>query len=254
MTGPRTPEEKTGVLDRLRRWKFGKTGLLAAGSNYVFLSRLLPPDQAEAPVGPDTPFLAIYKPAAGERPLHDFPYGTLHLRERAAFLVADALGWPLLPPVVVRDDAPHGPGSVQLFIDHDPAENFFTLRDSCLSEFAPVAAFDVLVQNADRKGGALLRGKDGRIWAIDNALTFNPYARRRTVMFEFSGEPYPPGTSEAVRKLALELEPGRALGDELRELLDKAEVAALADRASRLADSGVHPRLDPERNVPWPFV
>ena len=230
-------------------------GLHPGGSNYVFVLRLKPPDGPEdAPedAGAD-PLLAIYKPASGERPLHDFPYGTLHLRERAAYLVSEALGWPLMPPVVVRD-GPHGEGSVQLFIDHEPSQSYFTMRNDCLPLFALVAAFDVLVHNADRKGGAVLKAKDGRLWAIDNALTFNHYARRRTVMFEFSGEPYPPGTAESVRRLVPQLGPGRPLCVELGALLSDDELGALADRAEKMVASGVHPRLDPEFNVPWPFV
>ncbi len=239
----------------MSEWGVDAMGLHPGGSNYVFVLRLKPPDQGLA-VKEDAgaaPLLTIYKPASGERPLHDFPSGTLHQRERAAFLVSDALRWPLLPPVVVRD-GPHGVGSVQLFIEHDARHNYFSMRKSCLPMFGPVAAFDVLTHNADRKGGALLRGNDGRIWAIDNALTFNPFARRRTVMFEFSGGPYPPGTAAAVQALLPGLEPGQQLGDELKTLLDGYEMDALKERAGIIAAGADHPRLDPELNVPWPFV
>ena len=255
MPEPRTDREKAAVLRRLKEWRIDGIGLHPGGSNYVFVLRLKPPETGTLDPSDEgaAPLMAIYKPAAGERPLHDFPYGTLHLRERAAFLVSEALGWPLLPPVAVRD-GPHGPGSVQMFVEHDARQNYFTMRGACLPLFAPVAAFDVLVHNADRKGGAVLKGQDGRLWATDNALTFNPYARRRTVMFEFSDEPYPPGTAESVRKLLPLLEKGGALGEELRELLSDGEVGALGERAQRMIEGGRHPRLDPELNVPWPFV
>ncbi len=243
------------VLRRLKEWQPDEMGLHPDGSNYVFVLKLRPPGGPKshpADAGA-SPMHAIYKPAKGERPLHDFPYKTLHLRERASFLVSSALGWPHMPPLVVRD-GPHGEGSVQQFIEHDPNQNFFTMRDSCLPEFAPVAAFDVLVHNADRKGGAVLKGKDSRIWAIDNALTFNPYARRRTVMFEFSEEPYPPGTAESLRRLLQQLQPGHVLRDELSGLLDDTELVALMERAEQMIESGIHPRLHPEINAPWPFV
>lgn len=255
MPDPLTPEEKATVLRRMKEWRVDGMGMHPGGSNCVFVLRLKPPepDNAHPEDAGAEPLYTIYKPAAGERPLHDFPYGTLHLRERACFLISEALGWPLLPPVVVRD-GPHGPGSVQLFIDHDTDQNYFTMRKDCLPLFAPVAAFDVLVHNADRKGGAVLRGRDGRLWAIDNALTFNPYARRRTVMFEFSQQPYPPGMVEAVKDLMPELGPGHGLGDELAGLLQPDELGLIQQRGERMVMSGIHPRLDPEMNVPWPFV
>ncbi len=249
------PTDKATILHRLKDWPVDALSLHPGGSNYVFVARLKPPlDASQTEQGaPEKPLLAVYKPAAGERPLRDFPYGSLHNRERAAYLVSEALGWPRLPPVVVRD-GPHGPGSMQLYIDHDPAQNFFTMRDACLPLFAPVAAFDVLVHNADRKGGALLKGNDGRIWAIDNALTFNPYARRRTVMFEFSGEPYPSGIDKGIQRLISEMEQGKPLREELSELLDDMEMVALLERAEKMLKSGVHPKLDPQVNVPWPYV
>jgi hypothetical protein len=253
MSEPRTAEEKAIMQRRLKGWRVDAMGMHPGGSNYVFVLRLKPPEKTRPEDADADPILAIYKPVAGERPLHDFPYGTLHRRERAAFLVSEALGWPLIPPVVIRE-GPHGVGSVQLFIDHDPHKNFFNMRDDCLPMFAPVAAFDVLVHNADRKGGAVLVGRDGRLWAIDNALTFNPYARRRTVMFEFSQDPYPAGVVGAVEALLPKLEKGQPLGDELADLLLPNEISALRERAEAMIRSGVHPRLHPELNAPWPFV
>jgi uncharacterized repeat protein (TIGR03843 family) len=168
-------------------------------------------------------------------------------------VLSDALGWPLIPPTVVRD-GPHGEGSVQLFIDADPKANFFTMRDSCLELFAPVTMFDVLVHNADRKGGACLKSEDGRIWAIDHGLTFNPMARRRTVMFEFNGQPYPGPLLQDLRELRPQLDHGQPLATALRKLLAPDEVEGLAVRADRMLESGRYPILDPNYNVPWPFV
>ena len=199
---------------RLREWNISGMGLHPDGSNYVFVVRLDDPAVERAGADDDTNSLyGIYKPRAGERPLHDFPGGTLHLRERAAFVLSEVLGWPLVPPTVVRD-GPHGEGSVQLFIDADPEANYFTLRDESLDLFAPTAMFDVLAYNADRKGGSCLKAKsDGRLWAIDHGLTFNPLARRRTVMFEFNGMPYPPELKSGISRLLWDAhEAGLALG------------------------------------------
>ena len=148
-----------------------------------------------------------------------FPYGTLHLREKAAWLLSRELGWPLAPPTVVRD-GPHGEGSVQLFIDSDPRANFFTMRDKDLDRFAPIAMFDVLIQNADRKGGSCLSGTDGRLWAIDHGLTFNPLARQRTVMLEFCGRAFPEDELASLSKLSDGFQSGDGVYGQLAELLE----------------------------------
>ena len=174
-------------------------------------------------------------------------------REEAAFVLSEALGWPLAPPLVSRE-GPHGEGSVQLFIEHDTSANFFTLRDDCLDKFAPVAMFDVLIHNADRKGGSCLHDGQGRIWAIDHGLTFNEFARRRTVMFEFNGEPYPEDLVARLAEVRPEMEPDRELGMQLARLIGEDEVALLAARADAMLESGRWPVLDPRINVPYPFV
>ncbi|MBI4305487.1 MAG: hypothetical protein HY678_04125, partial [Chloroflexi bacterium] len=154
-------------------------GLHPLGSNHVFVIKLEPGNGRE-------PIHAIYKPMAGERPLRDFPRGTLYRRECAAYVLSATLGWPAIPPTVIRD-GPHGIGSVQQYIDADPTANFFTMRENNLKKFEPIAAFDLFTNNADRKGGACLKDSTGKIWAIDQGLTFNPYAIQRTVMWEFCG-------------------------------------------------------------------
>ena len=256
-----TVNESAGATDteetlrRLREWDISGMGLHPDGSNYVFVVRLDDPAVEKADADDDANSLyGIYKPRAGERPLHDFPGGTLHLRERAAFVLSEALGWPLVPPTVVRD-GPHGEGSVQLFIDADPEANFFTLRDDSLNLFAPIAMFDVLACNADRKGGSCLKAKsDGRLWAIDHGLTFNPLARRRTVMFEFNGTTYPAELKSGLSRLLAGFENGDAPAAELGELLSDGEIESLKERGERMLTSGVFPVLDPNRNVPWPIV
>ncbi|MEE8362676.1 MAG: hypothetical protein V3S18_01250 [Dehalococcoidia bacterium] len=247
-TGPRLDGlAEADVLHLLESAEIAEIGLHPLGSNYVFMLRL------DAGLPGAVPMLAVYKPQAGERPLRDFPAGTLYLRERAAYVLSRALGWPSIPPTALRD-GPHGPGSVQLFIHADADDNFFTLRDEQIDIFEPVAAFDVLAHNADRKGGACLRDAAGRLWAIDQGLTFNPMARRRTVMFEFCGQPLGPALVGDLRALGPKLRDGEPLHKELSSLLSRSEVDALRDRLERIVEEPVFPVLDEYRNVPWPLL
>ena len=233
------------IEDRLSKWSINGIGLHPGGSNYVFVVRLAEDDEE---------VFGIYKPAAGERPLRDFPYGTLHNREWAAYILADALGWPAVPPTVVRD-GPHGVGSVQLFIDADFTKHYFNLRDERLDDYIPVAMFDVLINNADRKGGACLLDADDHIWAVDHGLTFNPMARRRTVMFEFNGTPYPEDLMKSLENLMGTLDDaGSELRDKLSGALDEPEIASLIRRGREMVESRIFPNLDPDWNVPWPMI
>ena len=233
------------VERRLDEWPITGIGLHPGGSNYVFVVRLADGDEE---------IYGIYKPASGERPLRDFPYGTLHQREWSAYMVADALGWPAVPPTVVRE-GPHGVGSVQLFIDADFAKHYFNLREDRLDDYTPVAMFDVLVNNADRKGGACLLDADGRIWAVDHGLTFNPMARRRTVMFEFNGTPYPDDLLSSIEELQTVMNcPDSELREKLTTALDEHEIDSLLRRAEDMVNDRVFPVLDPDWNVPWPMI
>lgn len=233
------------VERRLSEWPITGLGLHPGGSNYVFVVRLAD--------GEDEIY-GIYKPAAGERPLRDFPYGTLHHREWSAYIVADALGWPAVPPTVVRE-GPHGVGSVQLFIDADFAKHYFNMRDDRLDDYMPVAMFDVLINNADRKGGACLLDADGRIWAVDHGLTFNPMARRRTVMFEFNGTSYSDELLVSVERLLHVLDrPDSVIRERLSTALDEHEIDSLARRGEDMVKDRVFPVLDPDWNVPWPMI
>ncbi len=258
MTDLSLPHDSATTLRLLSDWEVSGMGLHPGGSNYVFVVRLedpgreMPEEEVEDPEGA---IYGIYKPANGERPLRDFPYGTLHNRERAAYLLSVELGWPDVPPTVIRE-GPHGEGSVQLFIDADLQANYFTLRDDCLHLFEPVAMFDVLAHNADRKGGSCLKADpDGRIWAIDHGLTFNPSARRRTVMFEFNGKDYSEQHLEDVRRVADDLKNGDSeFATEIRSLLSEREIESLLLRATRMLETGRFPMLDPNVNVPWPFI
>ncbi len=218
-------------------------GLLPRASNYTFLARVRSgSDEA----------LAVYKPRAGEIPLWDFPDGTLHRREVAAYEVARALGWPDIPTTVLRD-GPHGVGSVQRFVEFDPTEHYFTLQDTRGEDFRRVAVFDVVVNNADRKAGHCLLADDGRIWLVDHGVCFSVEPKLRTVIWEFAGEPIAPELCADLQRLAGDLRAG-ALRNRLSALLDHREVLALGARVDRLVAAGRMPQPGPGRPYPWPPV
>ena len=184
---------------------------------------------------------AIYKPERGETPLWDFPEGTLHRREVAAYVVADALGWPNVPATVLRD-GPEGPGSLQLFVRFDANQHYFTLGRERADDFRRVALFDVVINNADRKAGHCLLGDDGKIWLIDHGVSF-------------ADEPIPDQLCADLTGLATALEPGGGTRAELRKLLTEREVAATAGRLGRLLALGRFPEPEPGvRPFPWPPI
>jgi Phosphatidylinositol 3- and 4-kinase len=219
-------------------------GLLPYSSNYVFLSRL----------GSEENALAIYKPSKGERPLWDFPDNTLAAREVAAFRVSEAGGWGFVPPTVFRDDAPLGPGSLQLFIDHDPERHYFTLMEDGLDRFEEFVTFDIVVNNADRKSGHVLEAKDGRLWAVDHGLTFNAEPKLRTVIWELGGRSLSDRARVQLEDVAKQLAPGGSLRSELAELLSEEEAEATERRALDLLENGVFPEPTSRYHLPWPLV
>ncbi|HEX3541745.1 MAG TPA: SCO1664 family protein [Acidimicrobiales bacterium] len=192
---------------------------------------------------------AIYKPHRGERELWDFPDG-LYRREAAAYRLAEALGWPPIPETIVRTEAPFGEGSLQRFIDADYDEHYFTLLEEPRHRPAlqAMAAFDVVANNADRKGGHCLLDHDDRIWGIDHGLCFNVAPKLRTVIWDFAGEEIPAALREDLRRLAV------APPATLAALLSPAERLAVQRRASRAADRGVYPQPAGDRPYPWPLV
>jgi uncharacterized repeat protein (TIGR03843 family) len=219
-------------------------GLMPGASNYTFL--------AKTPAGDAEGVLVVYKPRAGEAPLWDFPDGTLCHREVAAFVLAEALGWPPIPPTTLRD-GPHGPGSVQLFIQADVDEHFFTLRRAHADRFRAVAAFDVIANNADRKGGHCLLAENGTIWVIDHGVCFSPAPKLRSVIWDYAGQRLPEPLAADVARVAGELRSG-PLRERLLTLLTEQEVDATAARASRLAQTATFPKPVGDRPYPWPPV
>ena len=237
MTGASVSTIGSGRLELL--------GLLPNSSNYTFLVRAGAPDGEQV--------LAVYKPHRGESPLWDFPEGSLGRREVAAFVVAQALGWPNVPPTLLRE-GPEGPGSVQLFVPFEPQEHYFTLQERFADEFRAVAAFDLVVNNADRKGGHCLLGEDGRVWAIDHGVCFHKEPKLRTVIWEYIGEQIPQALVDDIGSLGEHLAQGRAPRHDLEDLLGEAETDALVRRIDAVVARPVYPAPNGERPYPWPPV
>lgn len=223
-------------------------GLLPWGSNYTFLVTVTRGDRQTA---------AIYKPRDGERPLWDFPEGTLCQREVAAFVVSHALDWYVVPPTVLRD-GPQGVGMVQFYIDSDPNEHYFTLRedDRFRPQFRRIALFDLLINNADRKSGHCLRDSTDHIWGIDHGVAFSVEPKLRTVIWEFAGEELPIELTADLRRFRARLDqPNDPATHMLAGLLDRRELNALKRRADQLLQAGCYPRpLPGYRQIPWPPV
>ena len=193
--------------------------------------------------------LAVYKPERGERPLWDFPPG-LFKREVAAYELARALGWALVPPTV-RREGPLGDGSLQLYVPADFEQHYFTLREDAAhrERLESICVFDLVANNADRKSGHCLLGEDGVIYAIDNALTFHAEPKLRTVIWEFGGEPIPGDLLRDVRRFL-----GAGLPEPLQELLEPAEREALLVRAAGVLEHGRFPVDTTGARYPWPLV
>ncbi len=220
-------------------------GLLPYSSNYVFLAKVN---------GRGGEALAVYKPSRGERPLWDFPSGTLATREVAAYLVSEAAGWGFVPPTVLRSEGPLGRGSLQLFVEHDPERHYFALVQERLEEFASVALFDEVINNADRKGGHILEDAQGRMWVVDHGLCFNVAGKLRTVIWAFSEEPIGSSLRERLVSLGTQLADEGALGGRLAELLSPRESAATRARVESLLINDRFPAPEGERPLPWPLV
>ena len=230
----------------LREARIKARGLMPDCSNYTYLAEVCGADGAQT--------LAVYKPAAGETPLDDFPDGTLGKREVAAYLVSDALGWGIVPYTVYRTDGPLGPGSLQQFIVADLRQHYFSLMPGRAADFRTMAAYDVIVNNADRKSGHCLIDREQHIWGVDNGLTFHIAPKLRTVIWEFAGEVVPAQLREDAGALASRLHATDGLARELRLLLTAAELKALTQRARRLAEAGVYPEPHSRWAYPWPLI
>lgn len=200
-------------------------------------------------------FPVVYKPMRGERPLWDFPSRTLAKREVAAFLVSQALGWDLVPPTILRNNAPFGPGMVQIYIEHNPDHHYFNFSERERQRLRPVAAFDLLINNADRKGSHVLVDADGNIRCIDHGICFHVEEKLRTVIWDFAGQPIPPELLQDIQRFRIELNSSKSFKEELGNYLSIAEIEALALRAENLINNPIFPFPPQERRpYPWPLV
>jgi uncharacterized repeat protein (TIGR03843 family) len=197
---------------------------------------------------------AVYKPRRGERPLWDFPDGTLGRREVAAYELSRALGWGIVPVTVARADGPLGEGAVQRFVDHDPEEHYFTLLEGHLDRFRQFAVFDVLANNTDRKGGHCLHDlANDVILGIDLGLTFHRQWKLRTVIWDFAGEEVADDLAADVERFRRDLD--GPLCAPFADLLHPVELAALRDRVEDLLATRRLPEPDDGyHSVPWPLV
>ena len=181
-------------------------------------------------------------------------HGLMPWSSNYTFLVSAALGWHLVPPTVLREGI-YGPGAVQLFIEHDFEEHYFTMRERPPEVFARIVAFDVITNNADRKAGHILRDRTGRIWVVDHGLTFHIQPKLRTVLWDFADQPLPAEVLEDLQRLLAALRDGEsALVTRLVRLISAPEIAALRSRVTQLLRAGRFPLPGPRRCVPFPPV
>lgn len=218
----------------------------------------------------------VYKPVRGERPLWDFPDGTLAGREVATYLISAAAGLDIVPPTVLRP-GPFGSGMVQLWVEtreedelvdivgvddvkpgwipvfhaHDRFGDPAVLVHADHPRIASMAAFDVVVNNADRKGGHVLHALDGAVYGVDHGICLHTEPKLRTVLWGWAREPLPAEVTEPLRRLRAELD--GALGEDLHERLTRAEVRAVAERTDKLLAAGVYPEPSGDwPAIPWP--
>ena len=243
------------VEDALREAELGDLQLVYNSSNYVFLTRLEHPVLGAG--------AGIYKPRRGEQPLRDFPDG-LYEREIAAFQLSRLLGWNIIPPTVERS-GPHGIGSMQLFIEHNPAEHYFAMRerDDLDEQLVRFALYDLLTNNADRKASHLLLDPAERVWGIDQGLCFHAQQKLRTVVWDYAGTAIPEAWLADIRRVCALLDPASATDDvdvarevtAFRSRIAERELAALLRRAQAILDDPVLPEMyEDYRCVPWPMI
>ena len=203
------------------------------GSNYTFLVQVQSGEQTG---------LAIYKPRDGEAPLWDFPSGTLYKREYAAYLLSQILGWDFIPFTVIRE-GPYGIGTVQLFVEHDPRNNYYSLTEDSSAQLKTIACFDLIANSTDRKPGHLLLDSNGKLWSIDHGLTFHANTKIRTVIWDFGGQQIPKALLKRLETLRQQLLAPSTQVNDLLELLQKDEAAALQERVDWVLSERIYPGL-----------
>jgi uncharacterized repeat protein (TIGR03843 family) len=256
--GPFGPGGEQAALDLLATGKLEVKGRLVDASNATLYCTIAAVSRdGEAPKGRKNakPAMAcVYKPTAGERPLWDFPAGSLAGREVAAYAVSRAAGWDVVPPTVMRD-GPFGPGMCQLWVDHDPGVDLIALsRRTDHVGLRDMAVFDAVVNNADRKIGHLLPMPDGHLYGCDHGVCFAEDYKLRTVLWQWRGKTLPRRSVEALRRLNAKLAEG-SLAAELARLLTASEIRAIRTRIETLLKHRVHPYPPADwPAVPWPPI
>ncbi|MHB1788766.1 MAG: SCO1664 family protein [Acidimicrobiales bacterium] len=240
------------ACERLSTGELQVVGRLPWSSNLTFLVSIDEDPERSTDAEPsDGQLFGVYKPGNGERSLWDFPDG-LYRREVAAYELSVALGWDIVPPTVLRDDAPLGPGSVQLFVDADYERHYFTLFEEGEHDglLQAVCAFDVAANNADRKSGHVLSDGEVGIWAIDHGLCFHWQPKLRTVVWDYSGDAIPEHLLIDLNRAADDLP------DAVGRHLERRERAALLSRISAMIDCATFPEpVEGDRPpYPWPLV
>jgi uncharacterized repeat protein (TIGR03843 family) len=221
-------------------------GQFVLGYNYTFLVQVSYQNNI---------IQAVYKPRQGEQPLWDYTPDSLSKREMAAYLISQALGWDLVPSTVLCEKGPFGPGSLQRFIEHDPEMHFFTFNAEIRSRLGPVALFDILINNADRKGGHLLLDEQNKVWLIDHGLCFHEEDKLRTVIWDFAGLAIPDDLLNPLKNLKNALADPNGLYADLANLLSQAELTALQARCSQLIAEGTYPFPPSDRRAfPYPPI
>ncbi len=232
------------ILALLSKGRMELVGHFVNGSNYTFLATL---DDGT------TQIEAVYKPVKGENPLWDFPNRTLAKRETAAYILSEWLGWNFVPPTVFRKDGLLGAGSLQIYIDHDPEQHYFSLRPTEIRQLRRVALFDLVINNADRKGSHLIFDSQHRLWLIDHGLCFNTEDKLRTVIWNFAGEAIPEDLLAELRRARNALPRDAELFTLLHPYITIAEIKALEKRVSHLIAVPVFPFPPVDRrSYPYP--
>jgi len=252
------PEPPLDVLALLRDGELEVLGGLIGSTNNAMVVRAWPARTPSSAFGrplDERDVLAVWKPTIGERPLFDFPIGTLTRREVGAWLVSEALGWSIVPPTLLRD-GPHGEGMVQLWIDIDETADVIEMINGEDRRLRRVAILDAVLNNTDRKAGHLLPVPGGHVFAVDHGVTLSIEPKLRTVLWAWTGEPFDDDERAAIRRVAAALGSGDRpgpLATALGELLFVEEVAATRARVAALLAAGTFPGPSPGwPAIPWP--
>jgi hypothetical protein len=223
--------------------------IVGSSNNALFVTVTLP--CADPVSQPPRVLDAVHKPTRGERPLDDFPIGTLSRREVAAYLVSEASGWGIVPPTTMRV-GPFGEGMMQAFIEQDPDVDVVAWINDDDPRLRRMAAFDAAVNNTDRKGGHILPVDGGRhVYGVDHGVTFSPVPKLRTVLWGWRGQPLDDDELAGIARIrtALDGELGTALG----RLLSRVEVRATVRRVDALLEQRRFPMPSPTwPAIPWP--